>query len=157
MSLETGLPKESDPLPLSLKKFRSLLEVAMSSDPPPSLSAESFSREQDGLDSDVEEARTIEGDSGGEEYDQAPTNRRANDAVSSGNPPTKEEWWSSVAYELEGVFSHWSSLSGSFSNVGLPRLSQLPDTVSQKEQLTRSFPDHSSSLSTSKLHFRIQA
>lgn len=121
-----GLPKQSDPFPLSISRFRALLDSARSAaNVPPSPSASSFNLD-DYDDSDVEEARTIEGDSGEEEEHDGHGNVLRKPGA--GGPgglrvgPTdnrKEEWWAPLEAELFAVFSHWSSLSGSFTNVSL--------------------------------------
>jgi len=83
----------------------------------------------------VEEARTIEGDSGEEEEgggEAEGEGRRSRRRSGGGLRPVsaaeqlneKEEWWRPLEAELFAVFSHWSSLSGSFSNVSASTLTR---------------------------------
>jgi hypothetical protein len=132
-----GLPKESDPRPLTLERFQSLLDAARSSNPSPSPSVEALGRDAyDGYDSDVEEAKTVEGgDSDGEGVAEV-VGRRDGGGSSEG----KEEWWAGLAFELEMVFSHWSSLCGSFSMVHSDPIFPLCFMSFDRGRLADSFP-----------------
>ncbi|KAL7413343.1 hypothetical protein BDY24DRAFT_389757 [Mrakia frigida] len=119
-----GLPKQSDPFPLSINRFRALLDSARNASiAPSSPSASSFTLDDyESEDDEVEEARTIEGDSGEEEEREGEGRSRRRSGGGGGLRPAtmemkeKEEWWRPLEAELLAVFSHWSSLAGSFSN-----------------------------------------
>lgn len=116
-----GLPKQSDPFPLSISRFRALLDTARSAPKAPSSPSGSSFNLDDYDSEDVEEARTIEGDSAQEEEDEdvKEARTRGGGGLRPAEPKEKEEWWVPIEAEIYAVFSHWSSLSASFSNVSL--------------------------------------
>lgn len=110
-------------------------------------------------DNPIADARTLEGESGGEEeqhsHAQAPGPESPN-LTSASKCEVAAAWWTPLASELLAVFSHWSSLSGSFQTVSvenfhIPPLSKTdyisprraPSRLCQSPALTWLSSEHS--------------
>ncbi|CDZ97187.1 E3 ubiquitin protein ligase [Phaffia rhodozyma] len=102
-----GLARDSDPEPLTLARFQYLIRQARSSAGLLSPTASSF--RMPFVETDVAEAKTLEGDSENEQDEVRGIE------VRSERSEQKESRWQGLEEELHLVFSHWSSLSNSFS------------------------------------------
>jgi hypothetical protein len=128
-----GLSKPTDPQPLTLARFEKLLAEARAAK---SLAPSICSARRDSQDEDVADARTLEGDSTDEEDGNGLTSAATLSLYGKSNwfDPLEDELfacvfarsklqrrradWLTVILPVASVFSHWSSLCGSFSNVG---------------------------------------